>query len=317
MLASSRSKASPLGEAELSPAAGSAGRFRAHRQGSPWEPYAYLLPGLLIFGLFVALPLVGTIVLSSTQWDGYGTPTFIGLSNYVDAARDPLFRSAAWHNLMLIPYFALLPALLGLLPAVLVQQMKLRWASFFRVGLFLPYIMPGVLIGVVWRWLLNPVFGPVNAALKAIGLNPPTWLGDFRLALPTVGLIGAWAAYGFCYVVFLAGMQKIPRELYEAARLDGASGLDEFWTVTLPGLRREMAVVLSVNLINALRVFDVVAATTGGGPGRETNVVALHMIDSAFKINRVGYGTTLAVLLMLATLGLSLLVLRLVGGLDD
>jgi raffinose/stachyose/melibiose transport system permease protein len=300
MLASSRSKASLLGETEPSLAAGSAGRFRARRQGSPWEPYLYLLPGLLIFGLFVALPLVGTIALSITQWDGYGTPTFTGLSNYVDAARDPLFRSAAWHNLILIPYFALLPALLGLLPAVLVQQMKLRWAPFFRVGLFLPYI-----------------FGPVNAALKAIGLNPPTWLGDFQLALPTVGLIGAWAAYGFCYVVFLAGIQKIPRELYEAARLDGANALQEFWTVTLPGLRREMAVVLSVNLINALRVFDVVAATTGGGPGRETNVVALHMIDSAFKINRVGYGTTLAVLLTLVTLGLSLLVLRLVGGLDD
>ena len=143
--------------------------------------------------------------------------------------------------------------------------MKLRWAPLFRVGLFLPYIMPGVLIGVVWRWLLNPVFGPVNAALGH-RREPATWLGDFRLALPTVGLIGAWAAYGFCYVVFLAGMQKIPRELYEAARLDGANGLEEFRTVTLPGLRREMAVVLSVNLINALRVFDVIAATTGGGP---------------------------------------------------
>ncbi len=317
MLASSPSKASPLGETEPALAAGSAGRSRARLLGSSWEPYLYLLPGFLIFGLFVALPLVGTIALSFTEWDGYRSPSFTGLSNYVDAARDPLFRSAAWHNLLLIPYFAILPAILGLLPAVLVQQMKLRWAPFFRVGLFLPYIMPGVLIGVVWRWLLNPVFGPVNAALKTIGLTPPTWLGDFRLALPTVGLIGAWAAYGFCYVVFLAGMQKIPRELYEAARLDGAGGLGEFWTVTLPGLRREMAVVLSVNLINALRVFDVIAATTGGGPGRETNVVALHMIDSAFKINRVGYGTTLAVLLTLATLVLSLLTLRLVGGLDD
>jgi raffinose/stachyose/melibiose transport system permease protein len=317
MLASSRSKPSQLGEAEPALVVGSAGRSRAARHDSPWEPYIYLLPGLLIFGLFVALPLGGTIALSFTEWDGYGSPLFTGLSNYADAASDPLFRSAAWHNLLLIPYFALLPAFLGLLPAVLVQQMKLRWAPLFRVGLFLPYIMPGILIGVVWRWLLNPVFGPVNAALKAIGVNPPTWLGDFRLALPTVGLIGAWAAYGFCYVVFLAGMQKIPRELYEAARLDGANGLEEFRTVTLPGLRREMAVVLSVNLINALRVFDVIAATTGGGPGRETNVVALHMIDSAFKINRVGYGTTLAVLLTLVTLVLSLLVLRLVGGLND
>lgn len=308
-----------MGGAEPAARAGSAvlPHARGASSASAWEPYLYLLPALLLFGVFVAVPLLGTILLSLTEWDGFGTPTFSGFSNYLDAARDPLFRDAAWHNLLLIPYFVLLPLVLGLIPAALVQQAKLRGATLFRVGLFLPYIMPGVLVGVVWRWLLNPVFGPVNAVLESIGLDPPTWLGDFRLALPTIGLIGAWVAYGFCYVVFLAGMQKIPRELYEAARLDGAGGLEEFRSVTLPGLRREVAVVLSVNLINALRVFDVIAATTNGGPGRETNVVALHMIDSAFKINRVGYGTTLAVLLTVVTLVLSLLTLRLVGGLDD
>ena len=316
MLTSSRTQARVESEAGPARTAGPA-VWAPRVAGSAWEPYLYLLPALLIFGLFVAVPLVGTVGLSFTEWDGYGTPSFTWFSNYVDAVRDPLFREAAQHNLLLIPYFVLLPAALGLLPAVLVQQMRLRWATFFRVGLFLPYIMPGVLIGVVWRWLLNPVFGPVNAILKDIGLNPPTWLGDFTWALPTVGLIGAWAAYGFCYVVFLAGMQKIPRELHEAARLDGASGVEEFRTVTLPGLRRELAVVLSVNLINALRVFDVIAATTNGGPGRETNVIALHMVDRAFGVNRVGYGTTLAVLLTVVTLVLSLVTLRLVGGLDD
>ena len=317
MLTSSRTRARPDGDAGPAERAGSVVWAPPRVAGSAWEPYLYLLPGLLIFVLFVAVPLMGTVGLSFTEWDGYGTPSFTGFSNYVDAAQDPLFREAARHNLLLIPFFVLLPAVLGLLPAVLVQQMRLRWATLFRVGLFLPYIMPGVLIGVVWRWLLNPVFGPVNAVLKELGFSPPTWLGDFNWALPTVGLIGAWAAYGFCYVVFLAGMQAIPRELYEAARLDGANGIEEFRTVTLPGLRREMAVVLSVNLINALRVFDVIKATTNGGPGRETNVVALHMITSAFGINRVGYGTTLAVLLTVVTLVLSLVTLRLVGGLDD
>jgi raffinose/stachyose/melibiose transport system permease protein len=195
--------------------------------------------------------------------------------------------------------------------------MRLRAAPFFRVGLFLPYIMPGVLIGVVWRWLLNPVFGPVNAILERFGLPTPTWLGDFDLALPTVGLIGAWAAYGFCYVVFLAGMQKIPLDLFEAARLDGAGPVREFWTVTVPGLRREIAVVLSVNLINALRAFDVIYATTQGGPGHQTEVVALYMINSAFGINRVGYGAALAVLLAVVTLVLSLATLRLFGERDD
>jgi raffinose/stachyose/melibiose transport system permease protein len=177
--------------------------------------------------------------------------------------------------------------------------------------------MPGVLIGVVWKWLLNPVFGPVNDILERLGLPTKSWLGDFTWALPTVGLIGAWAAYGFCFVVFVAGLQKISSELYEAARLDGANGWQEFLAVSLPGLNREIAVVLSVNLIGALRAFDVIRATTDGGPGFETRVLALYMIDVAFNANRAGYGSALAVLLAVVTLVLSGLVLKVFGDSDD
>lgn len=287
--------------------------------GSRWEPYLYLLPGTLIFTIFLALPVAGAVVLSLTAWNGisWNTATFIGLENYLDAFRDGRFWRALWHNLLLIPYFVILPTILGLAPAAIVHQMKLKGGSVFQAGLFLPYIMPGVLIGVVWRWLLNPVFGPVNDVLSTLGFDPPTWLGDFRLALPTIGLIGAWAAYGFCFVVFVAGMQKISADLYDAARLDGANGWQEFRAVTLPGVQREIAVVLSVNLINALRAFDVIKATTDGGPGDETSVLALYMINSAFGSNRAGYGTAIAVFLAVVTLLLSLLVLRLFGEQDE
>ncbi|HYH12845.1 MAG TPA: sugar ABC transporter permease, partial [Thermomicrobiales bacterium] len=219
------------------------------------EPYLYLLPAVLIFTAFMAVPVVGTIAISLTDWDGVAlsSATFVGVENYIDAVTTAAFWNALRNNVVLIPFFVLLPALLGLIPAVLVHQMRLRGARLFQAGLFLPYIMPGVLIGVVWRWILNPVFGPVNSVLKELGFSPPSWLGDFTWALPTVGLIGAWAAYGFCYVLFVAGIQKIPKELYEAARLDGAGLWEEVKVVTLPGLRREMAVVFSVNLILALR----------------------------------------------------------------
>ncbi len=237
--------------------------------------------------------------------------SFTGFDNYVEAFTTNTFWSALWHNIVLIPFFVLLPALLGLVPAVLVHQLNLRGAKFFQAGLFLPYIMPGVLIGVVWRWILNPVFGPVNSTLKNLGFDPPSWLGDFTWALPTVGMIGAWAAYGFCYVLFVAGIQKIPKELYEAAKLDGAGFWNEVTAVTLPGLRREMGVVISVNLILALRAFDVIKATTDGGPGSETQVLAIYMINSAFGSNQVGYGTAVAVLLAIMTLVLSVIVLRL------
>ena len=282
------------------------------------EPWLYLLPALIVFTLFLAVPVAGTVVLSLTKWDGitWSGIEFIGISNYVEAMQDKTFWLSLWHNLLLIPFFVIIPLVLGLIPAAAVHQLKLRGAGFFQAGLFLPYIMPGVLIGVVWTWLLNPVFGPINKVLKQFGFHPPVWLGDFTWALPTVGMIGAWAAYGFCYVIFVAGMQKIPRDLYEAARLDGANAWNEFWSVTLPGLKREIAVVLSFNLINALRSFDIVRATTDGGPGDNTRVLALYMIN-AFDARRIGYSTAIAVLLATLTLVLSLLVLRLFGEADD
>lgn len=283
------------------------------------EPWLYLAPGLLIFTAFMAIPTLGTVILSLTKWDGVGwnTATFIGVDNYRRAITDPAFRNAFWNNVLLIPYFVLLPAIIGLVPAELVHQLKLRGARWFQAGLFLPYVMPGVLIGVVWAWILSPIFGPVNRVLKEFGFQPPTWLADFTWALPTVGLIGAWAAYGFCYVVFLAGLQKIPTEQYEAVRLDGAGLWQEFRTVTLPGLRGEIAVVMSINLINALRAFDVIKTTTDGGPGDQTQVMALYMINSAFGGNQAGYGTAIAVLLSVITLIGSMLILRLAGDRND
>lgn len=283
------------------------------------EPFLYLLPAVLVFTLFLALPVAGTVAISLTDWDGIAldSASYVGVENYIDAFRDPGFWNSFWHNIVLIPFFVILPAIIGLIPAILVHQLRLRGARIFQAGLFLPYIMPGVLIGVVWRWILNPVFGPVNSALEKIGIEAPSWLGDFTWALPTVGLIGAWAAYGFCYVLFVAGIQKIPIDLYEAARLDGAGFWEEAKVVTLPGLRREMAVVFSVNLILALRAFDVIRATTNGGPGDETEVLALYMINAAFGANRVGYGTAIAVLLAMMTLVLSLLVLRLFRDADE
>ncbi|MCA9834140.1 MAG: sugar ABC transporter permease [Thermomicrobiales bacterium] len=280
------------------------------------EPWLYLLPGLLIFTAFMAIPTAGTIILSLTDWNGisWNTAIFNGLANYQRALESVQFRTAFWNNLKLIPFFVLLPALIGLIPAAIVHQLRLRGGRWFQAGLFLPYIMPGVLIGVVWAWILNPIFGPVNKVLKQLGwASPPTWLGDFIWALPTVGFIGAWAAYGFCYVVFLAGLQKIPNDQYEAARIDGAGMWQEFTGVTLPGLRGEIAVVLSINLINALRAFDVIKTTTDGGPGTETQVMALYMINSAFGANQAGYGAAIAVLLSVITLVGSMLILRFAG----
>ena len=164
-------------------------------------------------------------------------------------------------------------------------------------------------------WLYSPVNGPINQFLKLIGLDAIArpWLGDFDWALPSIGFIASWYYYGFCMVVFLAGMQKIPPYLYDAANLDGANSVRQFWHITLPELRREIGVVTLFTLIAALKVFDIVFVTTRGGPGNSTLVTSLHLYQTAFKQKAVGYGASIAVVLTLFTIIVSMLIRRFQG----
>jgi len=153
-------------------------------------------------------------------------------------------------------------------------------------------------IGVAWQWMYDPQ-GPINTLLTAVGLDSLTraWLGDFGVALPAVGLIGTWITFGLCVVLFLAGAQRIPTELYEAARVDGAGFLREFFAVTLPGLRNELVVASTLTTITALRNFDIIYNTTAGGPGGETEVPSWLMFHNAFDLSRVGFAASIAVVL--------------------
>lgn len=169
-----------------------------------------------------------------------------------------------------------------------------------------------VVVGVVWRWMFNPTSGPINIALNWLGLGrfAISWLGDFTWALPAVGSIGTWVQYGFCMILFLAGMQRIQEEYYEAASLDGANALNQFLHITVPSLRSEIAVALVTTIIAALRVFDLVYTTTRGGPGESTMVTGFLIYRSAFMLNRIGYAAALATVLTLIILIISLLIRR-------
>jgi raffinose/stachyose/melibiose transport system permease protein len=170
-----------------------------------------------------------------------------------------------------------------------------------------------VVVGVTWRWIFNPAFGPLNLALRGLGLDALArpWLGDFALALPAVGSVGTWVQYGFCMILFLAGMQRIPEEFYEAAELDGANEAQQLLHITLPSLRPEMAVALVTTIIAALRVFDLVYVTTRGGPGDATLVTGFLVYRAAFQQNRIGYAAAVATVMMLLILVISQGVLRL------
>ena len=278
-----------------------------------WTPYLYILPGLLIYASFVLWPIVDTLRYSFYEWDGFSTPAFIGLDNYASLLQDEVLHIALRNNLFFLAFYTLFPILLALFLTALLTRRQVRGLSFFRAGLFIPYVMSMVVVGVVWRWIYNPAFGPLNQALKAVGLGvlARPWLGDFDLALPAVGAVGTWVQYGFCLALFIAGVQRIEEALYDAAKIDGANEFQQFRHVTLPGLRNEISVALVTTFITALRIFDLVFVTTRGGPGNQTLVASLWLYRNAFQLNRVGYAATIAVVLTAIILVVSYAVITL------
>lgn len=287
---------------------------RGYKPGErPWTAYLYILPGFIIYAAFVLWPIVETVRYSFYDWDGFSTPNFSGLNNYIRLLGDEIFHISLVNNLVFIIFYTVLPIIVGLFLTAVMTRRTLGGLTFFRAGLFLPYVLSMVVVGVVWRWIYNPLFGPLNSALRAVGLDALArpWLGDFTLALPAVGLIGTWVQYGFCMVLFIAGVQRIEETLYDAAKIDGANEFHQFWYVTLPSLRNEISVAIVTTLIVALRVFDLVFVTTRGGPANNTMVVSLYIYRNAFVINRAGYAAAIAVIMTIIILIISYSVIAL------
>jgi raffinose/stachyose/melibiose transport system permease protein len=275
----------------------------------PGEPrrigYLYLLPGFAVFAAFVLAPLLHAIWISFFAWDGVTVGTWVGLKNYGDVVSDPALRTAFGHSLILLIFYAVLPLCIGLVLAGLMARARVRGLALFRTVLFLPQVIAMVVVAVMWRMIYDPENGALNTLLRAVGLGGRSWLGDFGWALPSVGVVGTWVYFGLAMVLLSAGVQKIPASLYDAARVDGAGPVREFFAVTLPALRGEIAVTLTLTTIYALRNFDLVYITTKGGPGDATSVPAYQVYDRAFQTGQVGsaaaIGVTLMVLIFLIT----------------
>jgi raffinose/stachyose/melibiose transport system permease protein len=219
-------------------------------------------------------------------------------------------RAAFGHALVLIVFFALLPTVIGLALAAVLTRANIRGLPFFRTIVFLPQVVAMVVVGVAWRRIYAPD-GSLNDLLTALGLGGLTraWLGDPLLALPAVGIVGTWVQTGLVTVLLMAGMSRVPRELYEACRLDGAGAVREFFAVTLPAVRAELAVALTLTIIAALRTFDLIYVTTAGGPGNRTSVPAFEVYNRAFRLGEVGsaaaIGVTLTIIIFVINLGVA------------
>ncbi|MFI0777081.1 carbohydrate ABC transporter permease [Streptomyces sp. NPDC021212] len=296
-------------------AAGAPTRAPARRRGRviQWKGYLYALPALAVLTAFLLVPLGQLVQISFFHWDGVSASTWAGFANYTEIARDPQLRVSFLHSFVLILFFSFIPITLALmLAAVTTRAGRLRGVSAFRAMIFLPQVVAMVVTATAWTAIYAPD-GVLNTALRAIGLEAIArpWLGDFSTALPAVGLIGTWLEIGLCLVLFIAGIGQIPADLYEAAKLDGAGAVREFFAVTLPGLRGQITVALTLTVIAALRTFDLVYVATHGGPGDATSLPAYEVYNRAFGTSQVGSACAIAVVLTVVILCLTFLITKL------
>lgn len=286
---------------------------------SPVEPrnigYVYIAPGLLLYSAFVLVPFVQSVFLAFYSWDGLGERQFVGLTNFIALVKKDQLRAAFIHSFVLIFFYSILTTGLALILVGVLARGRVRGASIFQTLLFIPYIIAPTAIATIWRWILSPD-GPLNTFLTLIGLSNLTrpWLGDFTFALPAVGIVGTWTLLGVAMALLLAGVQKIPSELYDAARVDGASAVREFLAVTLPGLRAEISVVLVLTTTAALRNFDTIYVLTQGGPGGSTVVPSWLVYNEAFVAGRVGAAAAVGIVLLIVVVGANIIITKLGRG---
>ncbi|MCC3652561.1 MULTISPECIES: carbohydrate ABC transporter permease [Streptomyces] len=293
---------------------------RSGRARSPRGPrrgaargWLLLLPALGAYTGFVVWPLIVGVQYSFYDWNGVGTATWVGLGNYATVFTDPELLGAIGNAFVLLVFFTVIPVGAGLVLATLIRS--LRSGGFARASqtiLFLPQVIPLAAAGIAWSWMYAQT-GAVNEILRAAGLGwlARPWLSDYGTALPAVGLIGSWVLTGLCTVLLLTGIGKIDRSLYEAARIDGAGWWREFFAITLPGLRQEIAVLVTLSMIAALSSFDIIYTSTQGGPGRSTLVPAISIYRIGFTQSDVGLASAFGIVLMILVVACVLPVQRL------
>jgi raffinose/stachyose/melibiose transport system permease protein len=280
--------------------------------------YLFLAPAVIFLAALIIYPLIKAVQYSLQRWDGVGPATYAGLSNYTQIFTDPVERGSLVNLGILLVFYALIPTALALAVVNLVRRVRARGMGFFRVVYFLPQVIVTVVVAIVWTWLLAPSgTGTVNWILHAIGAGPSTgtpWLGSFGTALPAVGLIAAWLDFGLCFVLLLPGIQRIPPEIYEAARVDGAGLLREFFRITVPMMRRDIGAAITITAVAALQSFTLIYQATAGGPGYATMVPGLLIYRDAFQLGTVGsasaLGIAMTVIIFVITFGVRALIER-------
>jgi multiple sugar transport system permease protein len=282
-------------------ASGRGGAFRPGRWRRRLTPYVFLAPNLLVFTTFLFIPIGAAIFISFQQRGILDDGRWVGLQNYVDIAHDPLFWQSLGHTIEYTAGTVPTSMAIGLLLAVALNR-RLPGRGLLRSLYFIPVVIAGVIVALVWSWIFDTSYGVLDGLLAKFHLPAVPWTSSQTWAMPSLIVATIWVRLGFCMVVYLAGLQSIPASLHEAATVDGAGGWRRFWHVTWPLLGPTTFLLLIINVIFSFQVFDLVYVMTGGGPGFSTTVFVEYIYRSAFMSFQMGYASALGVVLFLLIL---------------
>lgn len=288
------------------------------RTGRKTRRAAWLMvaPSLAHIGLWTFLPVVATFVLAFTDYSIFAAPRWIGLDNYIEIIGDPVFRKATWNTIVYTFWTVPASMAIAVVIAVMLNQ-RLRGQNWFRAAFFLPQVTATVAIAMVWLWIYNPQQGLLNAALDVVGLPRRAWLVDPDTALWAVILVGIWQGIGLKMLIYIAALQNIDESLYEAAQIDGASAVRQFFAITLPMLKPATFFVFVISIIGAFQVFDQIYVLTDGGPANATTMMTYEVYRAAFQNFRMGLASAQSVVLFGFLLVMTLISRRLTRSDDE
>ena len=273
--------------------------------------WLFILPALIGFTVFYLVPAVRGIYISFTNWDLLSTPKYVGVDNYRTLLADTDFRHSLWVTLYYVLLNIPLQTALALVIAVVFDRFVR--GSGWRSLLLLPWLMPNVIVALLFLWLLDPGLGIINVFLDAVGLPKQSFFGSVSQAMPTIAGVNIWRYAGYTVLLILAGMQRIPKDVYEAGALDGASESRMFFTITLPLLKPVLTFVLVTSVVGSFQIFDTIAVTTKGGPVDATRVVNYFIYQQAFERFKFGYATAASLILFVILIIVSLVQMRLLN----
>jgi multiple sugar transport system permease protein len=272
----------------------------------------FILPAMIGFLVFFLYPAIRGFYLSMTNYNLLSAPKFVGLTNYSKLFSDPLF----WYGLSVTTYYVVINIVIQTIVAIGLAVMMDRVVkrTLTKGIILLPYFIANVIVALVWFWMLDAQLGIVNQFLEWIGLPGQSWFGNPTLAIPTIAGINVWRHMGYTALLIYAGLQTIPRSVYEAASIDGASEWKSFWRITMPLLRPVIVLVLIVTVVGSFQIFDTPAVTTKGGPGNSTRVLQLYIYDQAFGQSNFGYASAISVVLFLILIVVAVLQFKFLRG---